>query len=62
MPDWIKVACGYQIVDLDSSNGLTCQDAQVAHMLLADGDVLWISSDVSMTVQHHPTGARGTGC
>ena len=44
-----QVAGGYQIIDLGSSNGLTCQDAQVAQMLLADGDVLWITSDVSMT-------------
>ena len=44
-----RVAGGYQIVDLDSSNGLTCQDAEVGRMLLADGDVLWIASDVSLT-------------
>ncbi len=49
-----QVSYGYQIVDLDSSNGLTCQDAQVAHMLLADGDVLWIAGDISMTYRITP--------
>ncbi len=44
-----QVAGGYQIVDLGSSNGLTFQDAQVARLLLADGDVLWIATDVSLT-------------
>ena len=54
-----QVAGGYQIVDLGSSNGLTCQDAQVAQMLLADGDVLWIASDVSMTYRIMSSGTRG---
>jgi ABC-type multidrug transport system ATPase subunit/pSer/pThr/pTyr-binding forkhead associated (FHA) protein len=44
-----QVAGGYQIVDLDSSNGLAFQDVQVARMLLADGDVLWIAGKVSLT-------------
>jgi ABC-type multidrug transport system ATPase subunit/pSer/pThr/pTyr-binding forkhead associated (FHA) protein len=49
-----QVAYGYQIVDLGSSNGLTCQDAQVARLLLADGDLLWIASDVSLTYRITP--------
>jgi ABC-type multidrug transport system ATPase subunit/pSer/pThr/pTyr-binding forkhead associated (FHA) protein len=49
-----QVAGGFQIVDLGSSNGLTCQDAQVAQMLLADGDMLWIAGDVSMTYRITP--------
>jgi ABC-type multidrug transport system ATPase subunit/pSer/pThr/pTyr-binding forkhead associated (FHA) protein len=44
-----QVTGGYQIVDLDSSNGLRCQDRQIARMLLADGDVLWIAKEVSLT-------------
>ena len=44
-----QVAGGYQIVDLDSSNGLAFHDVQVARMLLADGDVLWIAGNVSLT-------------
>jgi ABC-type multidrug transport system ATPase subunit/pSer/pThr/pTyr-binding forkhead associated (FHA) protein len=53
-----RVAGGYQIVDLGSSNGLTCQDAQVEQLLLADGDVLWIASDVSMTYRITPVAAQ----
>jgi ABC-type multidrug transport system ATPase subunit/pSer/pThr/pTyr-binding forkhead associated (FHA) protein len=49
-----QVAYGYQIVDLGSSNGLTCQGAQVAGLLLADGDLLWIASDVSLTYRITP--------
>jgi len=49
-----QVAGGYQIVDLGSSNGLTCRDVQVAEMRLADGDVIWIGTDVSMTYQIAP--------
>jgi ABC-type multidrug transport system ATPase subunit/pSer/pThr/pTyr-binding forkhead associated (FHA) protein len=49
-----RVANGYQIVDLDSSNGLTCQDVEVAEMLLADGDELWIASDVRLTYRITP--------
>jgi ABC-type multidrug transport system ATPase subunit/pSer/pThr/pTyr-binding forkhead associated (FHA) protein len=49
-----QVAGGYQIVDLGSSNGLTIHDAQVARLLLADGDVLWITGDVSMTYRITP--------
>jgi len=52
-----KVADGYRIVDLGSSNGLACQDAQVSQMLLADGDVLWIASDVSLTYRINPVAA-----
>jgi len=49
-----KVQYGYQILDLDSSNGLTCQEAQIAQMLLADGDLLWIAGDVSLTFKITP--------
>lgn len=49
-----QVAHGYQIVDLGSANGLTCQDVKVAHMLLGDGDVLWIAQDVSLTYRISP--------
>jgi ABC-type multidrug transport system ATPase subunit/pSer/pThr/pTyr-binding forkhead associated (FHA) protein len=49
-----RVARGHQIVDLGSSNGLTCQDVQVAHMLLADGDALWIATDVCLTYRITP--------
>jgi ABC-type multidrug transport system ATPase subunit/pSer/pThr/pTyr-binding forkhead associated (FHA) protein len=49
-----QVAYGYQIVDLGSSNGLTCQDAQVARLLLADGDLLRIAGDVSLTYRITP--------
>jgi ABC-type multidrug transport system ATPase subunit/pSer/pThr/pTyr-binding forkhead associated (FHA) protein len=49
-----QVAGGYQIVDLESTNGLTIHDAQVARMLLADGDVLWIAGDVSLTYKIDP--------
>jgi ABC-type multidrug transport system ATPase subunit/pSer/pThr/pTyr-binding forkhead associated (FHA) protein len=50
-----QVTTGYQIIDLDSSNGLTCQGAQVAQLLLADGDVLWIADDVCMTYRISPS-------
>jgi ABC-type multidrug transport system ATPase subunit/pSer/pThr/pTyr-binding forkhead associated (FHA) protein len=53
-----QVAHGYQIVDLGSSNGLTCQDAQVTSILLADGDVLWIARDVSLTYRIAPLAAE----
>jgi ABC-type multidrug transport system ATPase subunit/predicted component of type VI protein secretion system len=49
-----QVAGGYQIVDLGSSNGLVIHDAQVERLLLADGDVLWIAGDVSMTYKITP--------
>jgi ABC-type multidrug transport system ATPase subunit/pSer/pThr/pTyr-binding forkhead associated (FHA) protein len=49
-----QVAYGYQIVDLGSSNGLTCQDVQIAQLLLADGDLLWIARDVSLTYRITP--------
>ncbi len=49
-----QVAGGYRILDLGSSNGLSCQDTQVADMLLADGDVLWIASEVSLTYRIAP--------
>jgi pSer/pThr/pTyr-binding forkhead associated (FHA) protein len=52
-----QVAGGYQIVDLGSSNGLTCRDVQVSQMRLADGDVIWIGTDVSMTYQIAPATA-----
>ncbi len=49
-----QVASGYQIVDLGSSNGLSCQGVEVTRILLADGDVLWIASDVSLTYKINP--------
>ena len=49
-----QVQYGYQILDLDSSNGLTCQEAQIAQTLLADGDLLWIAGDVSLTFKITP--------
>ena len=49
-----RVAAGYQIVDLGSTNGLAIHDAQVSRTLLADGDVLWIAEDVSMTYRITP--------
>ena len=49
-----RVDGGYQVVDLGSSNGLTCRDVEVAHMLLADGDVLWIATGVSLTYRITP--------
>jgi len=55
-----RVAGGYRIADLHSSNGLTCQDVEVAQMLLADGDVLWIATDVSLTYRITPLAAPGT--
>jgi len=44
-----QVQHGYRILDLDSSNGLAYQHAEIAHMLLADGDQVWIAGDVSLT-------------
>lgn len=49
-----QVIGGYQITDLGSSNGLTCQDAQITNLILADGDVLWITGDVSLTYRITP--------
>jgi ABC-type multidrug transport system ATPase subunit/pSer/pThr/pTyr-binding forkhead associated (FHA) protein len=49
-----RMANGYRIVDLGSSNGLTCQEVEVAQMLLADGDELWIASDVCLTYRITP--------
>ena len=49
-----QVQSGYQVVDLGSSNGLICRDVEVAQMLLADGDVLWIATDVSLTYRIAP--------
>ena len=43
-----QVDHGTQILDLGSSNGLTCQQVQIAQMLLADGDQVWIAGDVSL--------------
>jgi ABC-type multidrug transport system ATPase subunit/pSer/pThr/pTyr-binding forkhead associated (FHA) protein len=53
-----RVDDGYQVVDLGSSNGLTCRDAEVAHMLLADGDILWIATDASLTYRIIPQEAE----
>jgi ABC-type multidrug transport system ATPase subunit/pSer/pThr/pTyr-binding forkhead associated (FHA) protein len=53
-----RVPYGYQILDLGSSNGLTCQQVQIAQMLLADGDQLWIAGDVSMTFKVTPLAAE----
>jgi ABC-type multidrug transport system ATPase subunit/pSer/pThr/pTyr-binding forkhead associated (FHA) protein len=49
-----RAANGYRIIDLGSSNGLTCQEVEVAQMLLADGDELWIASDVCLTYRITP--------
>ena len=56
-----KVAGGYAIIDLGSSNGLAFQDAQVARMLLADGDVLWIAGKVSLTYKITPLAPEAPG-
>ncbi len=49
-----RVAGGYSIVDLGSTNGLDCQDVQVARMRLAHGDVLSIGGTVSLTYEIIP--------
>ena len=43
-----QVDHGTQILDLGSSNGLICQQVQIAQMLLADGDQVWIAGAVSL--------------
>jgi ABC-type multidrug transport system ATPase subunit/pSer/pThr/pTyr-binding forkhead associated (FHA) protein len=43
-----RVAYGYRILDLDSANGLTYRDADVADMLLAHGDEVWIAGEVCL--------------
>ena len=49
-----QVAHGYQIVDLGSSNGLTCQGVKISRTLLADGDVLNITGDISLNYEITP--------
>ncbi len=49
-----RVPQGYRILDLGSGNGLTFQGTDISDMLLADGDVLWIAEDVSLTYQVRP--------
>ena len=56
-----RVPGGYRVLDLDSSNGLTCQDVEVAQMLLADGDMLWIATDVSLTYRIAPLAPQVEG-
>ncbi len=61
-----RVPEGYQIFDLDSGNGLTYQGTDIppaTAMLLADGDVLWIAEDVSLTyrITPLPAAAVATG-
>ena len=48
------VVHGYQIVDLGSSNGLTCQGVKISQTLLADGDVLNITGDISLNYEITP--------
>ncbi len=43
-----QVAHGYEIVDLGSTNGLSYEQMQVSKMLLADGDVLCITEEISL--------------
>jgi pSer/pThr/pTyr-binding forkhead associated (FHA) protein len=45
----VRHADGYEIVDLESANGLTIHNTRVARKLLVDGDVVWLSSNVSLT-------------
>ncbi len=45
----VQHADGYEIVDLESANGLTIRKTRVARKLLVDGDVVWLSRDVSLT-------------
>jgi ABC-type multidrug transport system ATPase subunit/pSer/pThr/pTyr-binding forkhead associated (FHA) protein len=40
---------GYEIADLGSKNGLFFQGQRIAQKLLADGDVLYIGTDVTLT-------------
>ncbi len=49
-----RVAEGYRIVDLGSTNGLDWQDVQVAQMRLAHGDVLRIGGELSLTYKITP--------
>ena len=49
-----RVAHGYEIVDLDSANGLNFQHVTVSKLLLADGDVISIGGDVSMAFKITP--------
>ncbi len=40
---------GYQITDLNSTNGLTFESNRISEKQLADGDVLWITDSISLT-------------
>jgi ABC-type multidrug transport system ATPase subunit/pSer/pThr/pTyr-binding forkhead associated (FHA) protein len=42
---------GYRIVDLGSANGLACHGAEVAELLLAQGDVVHIVDEVTLAYQ-----------
>jgi ABC-type multidrug transport system ATPase subunit/pSer/pThr/pTyr-binding forkhead associated (FHA) protein len=50
-----QVPAGYEIVDLDSTNGLAFEGAAISRMLLADGDVIGITGDVSLIYQVIPS-------
>jgi ABC-type multidrug transport system ATPase subunit len=49
-----QVNNGYLIVDLDSFNGLTYEDEKISRMLLADGDVIYITKDIYLEYQITP--------
>jgi ABC-type multidrug transport system ATPase subunit/pSer/pThr/pTyr-binding forkhead associated (FHA) protein len=50
-----RVDAGYEIADLDSTNGLAFEGAEISHMLLADGDVIQITDDVSLAYHIVPS-------
>jgi pSer/pThr/pTyr-binding forkhead associated (FHA) protein len=57
---------GYEIIDLDSANGLRIENERIFQKLLSDGDVVWIARDISLTyrtIQPAPKrrGGKATG-
>jgi ABC-type multidrug transport system ATPase subunit/pSer/pThr/pTyr-binding forkhead associated (FHA) protein len=50
-----KVAHGYLVVDLGSSNGLTYHDKKISRMLLANGDILRIADDIILAYEITPS-------
>jgi ABC transport system ATP-binding/permease protein len=52
-----RTPIGYEIVDLDSANGLLYQERPVYRRLLADGDVIQITRRVRMTYRIVPQAA-----
>ncbi|MGB3713974.1 MAG: FHA domain-containing protein [Candidatus Promineifilaceae bacterium] len=53
----VRTPHGYEIADLESTNGLVYQERRISRKLLVDGDVISITGRISLTYTVTPLGA-----